>query len=63
MLISEAIEMLKRMNPHDEVFLSFSEDVVENRNNEHLKSPRRYAVGDDHPCGGSYETQAERFGK
>lgn len=37
MLIKEAIEMLKRMNPNDEVFLQFKEDVTEYRNNEHLK--------------------------
>lgn len=37
MLIKEAIEMLKRMNPNEEVFLQFKEDVTEYRNNEHLK--------------------------
>jgi hypothetical protein len=29
MQIKEAIEMLKRMNPNDEVFLQFKEDVTE----------------------------------
>ena len=38
MLIKEAIEMLKRMNPNDEVFIQFKEDVTEYRNNEHLKT-------------------------
>lgn len=37
MLIKEAIEMLKRMNPNDEVFLQFKKDVTGYRNNEHLK--------------------------
>ena len=37
MKIHEAIKMLQRMNPNDDVFLQFTEDVVEQRNNEHLK--------------------------
>ena len=37
MLVKEAIEMLKRMNPNEEVFIQFKEDVTEYRNNEHLK--------------------------
>ena len=58
MLIKEAIKMLQRMNPNEEVFLQFKEDVTEYRNNEHLKNSN----GNEHPCGGSYESQADRFG-
>jgi hypothetical protein len=37
MLIKEAIKMLSKMNPNEEVFIQFKEDVVEQRDNEHLK--------------------------
>ena len=37
MLIKEAIMMLSKMNPNEEVFIQFKEDVTEYRNNEHLK--------------------------
>lgn len=37
MLIKEAIEVLKRMDPNEEVFIQFKENIVEQRNNEHLK--------------------------
>jgi hypothetical protein len=37
MKIHEAIKMLQKMNPNEEVFIQFKEDVVEQRNNEHLK--------------------------
>jgi len=40
MKIHEAIKMLQRMNPNDDVFLQFTEDVTEYRNNEHLKEVR-----------------------
>jgi hypothetical protein len=37
MKIHEAIKMLQKMNPNEEVFIQFKEDVTEYRNNEHLK--------------------------
>ena len=37
MKIHEAIKMLSKMNPNEEVFIQFKEDVIEQRNNEHLK--------------------------
>jgi hypothetical protein len=38
MKIHEAIKMLQKMNPNEEVFIQFKEDVTEYRNNEHLKT-------------------------
>jgi hypothetical protein len=40
MKIYEAIKILQKMNPNEDVFLQFTEDVTEYRNNEHLKTNR-----------------------
>ena len=49
MKIHEAIKMLQKMNPNEEVFIQFKEDVTEYRNNEHLKQTQaqRLGIGDD----------------
>jgi hypothetical protein len=41
MKIYEAIKMLQKMNPNEDVYLQFDEDVTEYRNNEHLKKVPR----------------------
>ena len=53
MRIKEAIEVLRNMNPEQEVTLTFT------NKNGYLDTDRGM---DDHPCGGRYETQSERFG-
>ena len=49
MKIHEAIKMLQKMNPNEEVFIQFKEDVVEQRNNEHLKDKEWHNRYGGHP--------------
>ena len=51
MKASEAINVLEQMSPDAEVELRFV--------GSHGKSR---SVSSDHPCGGAYETQSDRFG-
>jgi hypothetical protein len=63
MKIHEAIKTLQRMDPNDEVFLQFKEDVTEYRNNEHLKDKEWRNRYGDHPSGVPYESQNDKFGR
>lgn len=57
MRIKEAIEVLKNMNPNQEVTLTFNKKCYVDPHD-----PDQGGEGSDHPCGGRYETQAEYFG-
>jgi len=41
--------MLQKMNPNEEVFIQFKEDVTEYRNNEHLKDKEWHNRYGGHP--------------
>jgi hypothetical protein len=64
MKAKEAIEVLKQLDPNKEVYLHFESD-----GNTDSMSCGTWNPGDsrtrgtDHPNGGSYETQAEYFGR
>lgn len=54
MRIKEAIEVLRNMNPEQEVTLTFTK--------KGYVDPHDPDGGYDSPCGGRCETQSERFG-
>jgi len=54
MKVSEAIEVLKNLNPNMEVKLTFEEST---------NTTVHHDYGCDHPCGGRCESQSERLGR
>lgn len=63
MKVKEALEVLRQMDPNKEVHLHFTDDGHTKDISHGTWYPGDSRIdGTDHPCGGRYETQAERFG-
>lgn len=63
MKVREALEILKQLPLNKEVKLVFEKDTRHDDDDPCYGHQGRLGGGSDHPCGGSYETQSERFGQ
>ena len=61
-VLSSDVIVLITANDAEEAKSKFGKALMEVAFGSVGGSPSGYPGGDDHPCGGNYETQAERFG-